>query len=240
MKPLHLAEQARQAFTDLDPEQIQRWRLLDLDFQSAWAGHRTGDGGEGRPGRRHGRGAPRRSCALGGGQARQAVNPSDHHDLVLGRIPLCDTRALRAVRSWQQTSQRYLVLHGANGPGKSGAGSLPIWEHEPAPGQAQPYFLTIEEAYRFQPYGVADIHLFKAPLLLWDEAGRVYADRNEYAQTKLQALMLARHNSRQRTIVTTNRELSTLAEYLGPAVWDRVEPAALIVRCTDPSLRSGR
>lgn len=140
--------------------------------------------------------------------------------LGLQNVVISDLRpsdATLAVDAWLETSQTLLLLAGGVGVGKSVAAAYAIrrtpgrWFSAPDMGQLQGFD------------GVAQLAALRRPrLLVIDDLGAEYSDRNEWARTQLRTLICQRHDEGTRTLVTTNLNAAQWKAYADERLLDRL------------------
>ena len=125
--------------------------------------------------------------------------------------------ATLAVDAWLETKQTLLLLAGGVGVGKSVAAAYAIrrtpgrWFSAPGMGQMQGFDRARDVTA-----------LLKPRLLVVDDLGAEFADRNEWARTQLRTLICQRHDDGARTLITTNLNAAQWRAYADERLLDRL------------------
>lgn len=149
------------------------------------------------------------------------------------------------IRAAWDTTDRWLLLTGPVGVGKTGIAVSLLNEHL-ARGDGGLYVVAPTLLERIRSTYDADEKisestvmsaLTQTPLLLLDDLGKVKL--TEWGQEKLYTLISERYGAQRRTIVTSNFGVAdgTLEAHLWPATFDRLRGASELFEITGDSLR---
>ena len=135
--------------------------------------------------------------------------------LVCGNMKPTD--ATIAVDTWLESGQTLLLLAGGVGIGKSVAAAYAI-KRTPGRWFAAPDMPQLQGYERAREVDA----LMRPRLLVIDDLGAEYADRNEWARTQLRTLICKRHDEGARTVITTNLNAAAWKEYADARLIDRL------------------
>lgn len=149
------------------------------------------------------------------------------------------------IRAAWDTTDRWLLLTGPVGVGKTGIAVSLLNEHL-ASGEGGLYMVAPTLLERIRSTYDADEKvsesavmsaLIQTPLLLLDDLGKVKL--TEWGQEKLYTLISERYGARRRTIVTSNYRIDdgTLEAHLQAATFDRLRGASDLFEINGKSLR---
>lgn len=146
-----------------------------------------------------------------------------------------ETDALRGVRGWLEGSERWCILIGPVGTGKSVAAQ---WAVDRVNKTGRSALLIsaarIGQLSTWDDAGELDC-LERADLLVVDDVG-AEAD-NGHARVTLRSLLDVRHNRGRRTILTTNLVGGQLSKWLGVRITDRIKESFVRVVTSGASMR---
>lgn len=146
-----------------------------------------------------------------------------------------ETDALRGVRGWLEGSERWCILVGPVGTGKSVAAR---WAVDRVVETGRWGLMTtaarVGRLSTWEDAGELD-RLERADLLVVDDVG-AEAD-NGHARVTLRSLLDARHDRGLRTIMTTNLVGGHLSKWLGERITDRIKASFVRVVTSGASMR---
>lgn len=146
-----------------------------------------------------------------------------------------ETDALRGVRGWLQGPDRWCILVGPVGTGKSVAARWAVAQVLDTGRRA--LLTTAARVGRLSTWddaGELD-RLERADLLAVDDVGAEAA--NDHARVTLRSLLDARHDRGNRTILTTNLVGGQLSKWLGERITDRIKASFVRVVTSGASMR---
>ena len=138
-----------------------------------------------------------------------------------------DTSALMAVREFTQAPKEgwCLVLSGPKGCGKSTAGAYYLWDKTRSMTASPPRDMRWWTASRVARVSGYNDHLEKmmsVPLMVIDDLGVEYLDKNGYFNHRLDELIDERYSNYRKTIITTNLNSEDFQARYGGRVADRI------------------
>jgi DNA replication protein DnaC len=146
-----------------------------------------------------------------------------------------ETDALRGVRGWLQGSERWCLVVGPVGTGKSVAAR---WAVEQVIETGRWALMTtaarIGRLSTWDDAGELD-RLERADLLVVDDVG-AEAD-NDHARVTLRSLLDTRHDRGRRTLLTSNLVGGSLSRWLGERISDRIASSHVRVETSGKSMR---
>lgn len=146
-----------------------------------------------------------------------------------------ETDALRGVRGWLQSSERWCILVGPVGTGKSVAASWAVARVlETGRWALMTTAARVGRLSTWDDAGELD-RLERADLLVVDDVGAEAA--NDHARVTLRSLLDARHDRGNRTILTTNLVGGQLSKWLGERITDRIKSSFVRVVTSGASMR---
>lgn len=150
---------------------------------------------------------------------------------------LTETDALRGVRQWLSGDAIWCVVVGDVGTGKSVAAR---WAVGARSATQRTRFARAVDVARLSTWddGAELDALETCSLLALDDLGT--EGTGEHARTTIRALLDARHESRRRTVLTSNLVGGDLSRWLGERVTDRVLSSYVRVLCRGQSMRTAR
>lgn len=146
-----------------------------------------------------------------------------------------ETDALRGVRGWLQGSERWCLLVGPVGTGKSVAAR---WAVDRVIETGRWAFMTtaarLGRLSTWDDAGELD-RLERADLLVVDDVG-AEAD-NDHARVTLRSLLDTRHDRGRRTILTSNLVDGLLSRWLGERITNRIAESFVRIKTSGESMR---
>ena len=138
-----------------------------------------------------------------------------------------DTSALLAVKKFMEAPKEAwcLVLAGPKGCGKSTAGAYYLWNKTKSMASAPPKDMRWWTASRVARVSGFNDHLEKmmsVPLMVIDDLGVEYLDKNGYFNHRLDELIDDRYSNYRKTIITTNLNSQDFQARYGDRVADRI------------------
>lgn len=146
-----------------------------------------------------------------------------------------ETDALRGVRGWLQGSERWCLLVGPVGTGKSVAARWAVAQvFETGRWALMTSAARLGRLSTWDDAGELD-RLECADLLVVDDVGT--EGYNNHARVTVSALLDARHDRGNRTILTTNLVGGQLSRWLGERITDRIKASFALVVTSGTSMR---
>jgi len=146
-----------------------------------------------------------------------------------------ETDALRGVRGWLQGSERWCLVLGPVGTGKSVAAR---WAVSQVLDTGRWAFMTsavrIAQLSTWDDAGELD-RLERADLLVIDDVGA--EAENDHARVTLRSLLDTRHDRGRRTLLTSNLLGGNLSRWLGARITDRILSSYVRVETSGASMR---
>jgi DNA replication protein DnaC len=138
-----------------------------------------------------------------------------------------DTSALMTVKKFMDAPKEAwcLVLAGPKGCGKSTAGAYYLWDKTKLMSSAPPKSMRWWTAARVARVSGFNDHLEKmmsVPLMVIDDLGVEYLDKNGYFNHRLDELIDDRYSNYRKTIITTNLNANDFQTRYGARVADRI------------------
>lgn len=138
-----------------------------------------------------------------------------------------DTSALLAVKKFMDAPKEAwcLVLSGPKGCGKSTAGAYYLWNKTKYMAAAPPKDMrwwTASRVARVSGYNDQLDKMMGVPMMVIDDLGVEYLDKNGYFNHRLDELIDDRYSNYRKTIITTNLNSEDFQTRYGARVADRI------------------
>jgi hypothetical protein len=153
---------------------------------------------------------------------------------------LDQTPAVRAMHEWAQTNEWCLVLSATKGIGKSVAAaawlSVEARKYTRAD-RLKRWWYSANELARVSGWGDEIAHIHTAQMLVIDDLGVEYMDKNGHYQSRLDALLDERYSHERKTIITTNLSADKFKARYEERIADRLREDATWFSIDGASLR---
>jgi DNA replication protein DnaC len=138
-----------------------------------------------------------------------------------------ETKAVKYVREFNLSPREgwCLVLSGGKGTGKSTAAAVWLYENVPpegAPTYQRRYWWNGTKIARTNGYAKDYEKMIQSKLMVIDDLGVEYQDKNGNFQQRLDELMDERYSNFRKTIITTNLNAEAFKDRYGERVADRM------------------
>jgi DNA replication protein DnaC len=149
--------------------------------------------------------------------------PTRYAGRVVDGDPL-PTKALACAQSFALDRKTLLVLSGPPGCGKTFAAAWLV-----ANSEKSSLFFHISQLLRVSPYSSSDMRPIEtAALLVLDDVGSEYADKNGMLLFVLDSLIEVRSSHLRKTVLTTNIPLADFMQRYSGRITDRVRDGAFV------------
>ena len=138
-----------------------------------------------------------------------------------------ETTAMKAIKQFLKEDKEAwcLVLSGPKGCGKSTAAAYYLWDNTSfqvnCPPRIQRWW-TAAKVARVSSYNTELENLMKTPVLVIDDLGVEYLDKNGHFNHRLDELIDARYSNFRKTIITTNLNKADFKDRYGLRITDRI------------------